>query len=136
MLYLCCPYSHSSPTIREHRYHTSCIAAAKLLQAGIVVFNPLANSIPAEEFGKINLRHDQWMAIDLPILCRSDEILVLSLDGWEQSLGVRKEMFQAMALRKHITLISEADIECLPAIPKTARYFLTSSILTEVYDAD
>ncbi len=131
MLYLCCPYSHPDPAVQLYRYQKACLAQAKLIEAGIVVFSPLANSIPAVELGGLTASHDQFMALDLPILQRCDEILILGLENWEQSLGVKKEMFEALALRKPITLIEETDIENLPAIPPTAKRFLKSSILPD-----
>ncbi len=134
MLYLASPYSHSSQAIQQHRYQKACRATAKLMAAGIPVFSPLCNSVPAVELGGLETDHDGFLAVDIPILQRCDEVLIIGLAGWEQSLGVKKEMFEALALRKPITVIDEADIENLPAIPKTARKFLTSSILTEVYE--
>ena len=134
MLYIATPYSHSDPVVMQQRYKKSCIATAKLMAAGIVVFNPLANTVPVVELGGLDLSHEQFMQLDIPILQRSDEILVVALDGWTESKGVKQEMFEAFSLRKPITLIDEVDIERLPAVPKHARRFLTSSILTEVYD--
>ena len=134
MLYLASPYSHSDPSTRQDRYKKSCRATAKLMAAGVPVFSPLCNSVPAVELGGLELDHAGFLAVDLEILRRCDEVLILGLEGWEASLGVRQEMFEALALAKPIILIDETAIERLPAIPKTARYFLTSSILTEVYD--
>ena len=135
ILYLACPFTHNDPAIREHRYRTSCIAAAKLMKAGIVVFNPLSHSVPINEFLSSVDSHEFWMSMDLPILRRCDELLILGLEGWRESRGVRAEMFEAMALAKPVTQIEEADIERLPAIPKTARHFLKSKILKEVANA-
>jgi len=131
MLYLASPFSHSDPMIRQYRYKKACRATARLIAAGIPVFSPLCNSVPAVELGGLEAEHSTFMAVDLPILQRCDEILVIGLDGWEQSLGVRAEVFEAMHLRKPITVIDEADIDRLPSIPKTARCFLKSEILKE-----
>ena len=134
MLYLACPFTHSEPSIREYRYRMSCIAAAKLMRHGIVVFNPLSHSVPINEFLSDVDSHEFWMSMDLPILQRSTELLILGLEGWTKSRGVRSEMFEAMAYAKPITLIEEADIDLLPKIPKTAKRFLKSEIFTEVAD--
>ena len=128
MLYLATPYAHNDPAVMEKRYHASCRAAAKLLKSGIVVINPLANTIPTIEFGGLELEHDEFLKIDLQILRRCDEVLILGLDQWEKSDGVRLEMFEAMALRKPITLIEESDIESFPGLPKTAKTYLTSTL--------
>lgn len=131
MIYIACPYSHENTAVREHRYRMSCIAASKLFQAGIVAFNPLANSVPAVEFGGIDLAHSEWMSIDIPILLRSDEVLILGLDEWTQSKGVRMELCKALSNAKPITLIDETDIEFLPKIRRSANHFLKSRIFTE-----
>jgi len=137
LLYLACPYTHSCPATREHRFRTACRTAAKLMQSGIAVFSPLSHSVPIAEFvGEVESDHDFWLNQDLPILRRCDELLIVGLDGWTESKGVRKEMFEVLRLRKPITQIGEADIDRLPAIPKTARTYLQSNIFTEVYDAD
>ena len=134
ILYLCCPYSHPDPTVQIYRYQKACRAQAKLIEAGIVVFSPLANSIPAVELGGLTASHEQFMQLDLPILERCDEILILGCEGWEQSLGVRKEMFEALALHKPVTQINEEDIELLPYVKKTSRRFLKSALLPVVED--
>jgi len=134
MIYLISPYTHSDPAVQYHRYRQACRATAKLMAAGIPVFSPLCNSVPAVELGGLEMDHDGFMEIDLPLLHRCDEVLVIGLDGWAESKGVRREMFEALALRKPVVQIEEADIERLPAIPKTARTFLKSNIFTEVYD--
>jgi len=134
MLYLASPFSHPAAAVRQYRYKKACRATAKLIAAGIPVFSPLCNSVPAVELGGLEAEHSTFMAVDIPILQRSDEILVLALDGWTESKGVKQEMFEALSLRKPVTVIGEADIERLPAIPKTAQKYLTSSIFTEVYD--
>jgi len=128
MIYLATPYSHDDPGERQRRYHASCRAAAKLLRAGIAVFNPLANAIPAVELGGLDLEHAEFLEIDLQFLRRSDEVLLLGLDGWEKSDGVRKEIFESFFLKKPVTLITEGDIDNLPVIPKGAKTYLTSNI--------
>jgi nucleoside 2-deoxyribosyltransferase len=75
------------------------------------------------------------MAIDLPILQRCDEMLVLAIEDWQDSLGVRQELGTAIALQKPVTMITEEEIEHLPVITHAAKCFLSSSIFTEVYDA-
>ena len=135
ILYLASPYSHENELIRQRRYHLACRTAAKLMKADIAVFSPLANTIPAVEFGGLELSHHGFLRLDLPMLRRCDELLVLYLDGWQESIGVQQELGEAILLQKPITTIKEHEIERLPAIPKAAKCYLTSSIFTEVYDA-
>ncbi len=137
ILYVACPFSHEKQDVRDYRFRTACRASALLMKAGVVVFSPLSHSVPIAEYvGEVESDHEFWLGQDIPILQRCEELLILGLDGWTESLGVRKEMFEALVLKKPITLIEEADIERLPAIPKTARRFLKSEILTEVTDGN
>ena len=131
LLYLACPYSHSNNIVRKHRFHTACRASALLMKHNIIVFSPLSHSVPIAEHGDLGEDHGFWMSMDIPILRRCDELLILGIDGWTESKGVKQEMFEALSLRKPITVIDEADIDRLPKIPKTARRFLVSKILTE-----
>lgn len=134
ILYLACPFTHPDPAVQEHRYRTSCMASAKLMKAGIVVFNPLGHSVAINEFLSDVDSHEFWMTMDIPMLQLCDELLILGLPGWTDSSGVKAEMFKALAWRKPITLIEEADIDLLPKIPKNAAHYLESEILTEVAD--
>ncbi len=136
MLYLATPYAHENPDVMRKRYETSCRASAKLMSSGTVVFNPLANTVPAVELGGLELEHDEFIAIDLEILRRCDELLVLGLENWRQSVGVNRGIFEAIILKKPVTLIGEADIENLPTIPATATTYLTSRILHEKIEKD
>jgi hypothetical protein len=122
--------------IREKRFHTANRVAAKLIESGIVVFSPLSHRVPiSTEFNDtITLSHEFWMLQDLPILRRCDEMLLLGLSGWKNSLGVSREMFEAMRLKIPITLIKERDIELLPSIPKCAQHFLTSNIFVNIIE--
>jgi hypothetical protein len=108
------------------------------MQAGIVVFSPLSHSVAiSTEFSDtITLSHEFWMLQDLPILRRCDEMLVLGLLGWHDSLGVRQELFEAMNHNIPITFIKEHDIDLLPLIPKRAQHFLTSQIFVNIIDGN
>jgi hypothetical protein len=138
MLYLACPYSHPNPQIRDDRFRIVNHAAAKLMQAGIVVFSPLSHSVPisSELSDTMTQSHEFWMLQDLPILRRCDEILVLGLRGWHESLGVRQEIFEAITYKIPITFIQEQDIELLPSIPRRAQHFLTSQIFVNIIECD
>ena len=135
VLYLACPYSHPDPTMREYRYSTVNRVAAQLMKAGIVVFSPLSHSVPiARHIPELEMSHKFWMDQDLPLLRLCDEVLIVGLDDWTKSQGVKSEMFEALANAKPITLIEEKHIELLPRIPKSAKHFLKSNIFTEIIE--
>ena len=90
MIYLASPYSHLDPDIREQRFHAACCAAAKLLRVGHVVISPVVHSHPLAAQG---LPPDWrfWERCDQTLLERCDRLVVLMLDGWHESEGVRAE---------------------------------------------
>ena len=91
MLYLATPYSHPDPAVREQRFRAACAAAADLIRAGHIVFCPIAHSHPLVEYG-LPTDWAYWERSARAFLERCDEMVVLMLDGWEESVGVRAEI--------------------------------------------
>lgn len=129
VIYLAAPYSSPDPLVEWTRYKTVCRAAAKLMAAGVAVFSPLENSIPAVQLGKLDLDHAGFMKIDKAILARCDELLVLALDGWRESKGVNEELAEAARLRMPYYLVREREIDRLPALSKNSVLYKRSRIL-------
>lgn len=98
-IYLASPYSHADPAIREQRFVAACKAAAKLMLAGDVVLSPIAHSHSIETLG---IGHVQsggfWKTQDVPLLRHADKLVVLMLDGWQESKGIEWEIEMATAL--------------------------------------
>ncbi|GHT40033.1 hypothetical protein FACS189427_13880 [Planctomycetales bacterium] len=67
-------------------------------------------------------------ATPIPILRRCDEVLVLSLSGWDKSVGVQREISEAMSLQKPVSIITEQEIDALPVIAAEAMMFGTSTL--------
>jgi len=101
MLYLASPYSHPNPAVRDERYHAACTAVAKLLREGHAVFSPIIHSHPLVSHG-LPTDWSFWERQDLAHLQRCDELVVLMLDGWEQSVGVQAEIQHAAELGKPV----------------------------------
>ena len=101
MIYLASPYSHSDASVREERFQAACRAAAALIRAGHVVFSPVAHTHPIAAHG---LPYDWnfWERIDSAQLARCDDLVVLTLEGWQQSEGVQAELRLAAELGKPV----------------------------------
>jgi hypothetical protein len=91
MTYLASPYSHPDPAVREARFHAACRAAADLIRAGVIVFSPVVHSHPLVPYG-LPTGWDYWERFDRAALARCDAVAVLTLDGWEDSVGVQAEV--------------------------------------------
>jgi len=105
LCYLASPYTHADPYVREARFDAACRAAAALIRQGKVVFSPVCHSHPICRFG---LPGDWqfWQGQDLKFLEMCNEVVVLKLDGWQQSVGVQAEIAKARALGKPVTFLS------------------------------
>ena len=92
LIYLASPYSHPDPWVREERYQAVLFAAAKLMNAGEIVFCPIAHSHAiGKQLGRI-VDHDFWLRQDQAILEHASKMVVLTLAGWNLSKGVAAEM--------------------------------------------
>lgn len=101
MIYLASPYSHDDPAVREARFRAVCLATAALIRAGNVVFSPVVHSHPLASFG-LPTTWEFWAEQDRHYLACCDELVVLMLDGWEDSVGVREEIRIAKELGKPV----------------------------------
>ena len=91
MIYLASPYSHPDPSVREIRFREACRAAATLIRLGQAVFSPIAHGHPIAAFG-LPTDWRFWEPFDRRQLQRCDEVVVLMLDGWRESVGVQAEI--------------------------------------------
>ena len=108
MIYLASPYSHPDPAVREARYHAACRATASLLRAGMVVFSPVVHSHPLVAFS-LPGGWDFWERIDREYLARCDEVVVLMLGGWRESVGVWAEIEIARESGKPVRFLGVGD---------------------------
>lgn len=91
ILYLACPYSHPQPHVRRHRHDVANLAAAKLISRGFVVFSPLSHSHPIAETG-MDGSWETWERQCLALLDVCSHMLVLTVEGWGESVGLQAEM--------------------------------------------
>ena len=132
MIYLAAPYSHGDAQTRRFRYEKTSEVFMILMKSGISVFSPLNHTVPLVEEFAFDLSHEEYLRLDLEFLRFCDELLVLTLPRWRESVGVIREVAAALRNRKPITLIGPEDIPNLPKIPKGATRFLKSRALKEM----
>jgi hypothetical protein len=102
LLYMASPYTHADAAVRQARFEAACCAAAELIRQGKTVFSPVV-------YSHLLCRHDLpldwyfWEQHDLKFLAACDDVVVLTLDGWEQSTGVQAEIAAARATGKPVS---------------------------------
>ena len=80
------------------------------MKAGVAVFSPIAHSHAICRFG---LPSDWrfWARMDREYLARCDVLAVLTLHGWQESIGVQAEIELARELRMPVVFVAPTDLE-------------------------
>lgn len=89
VVYIASPYSHPDPAVRAARHQAAVEALLTAVRIGVSAYVPIAatGNTTADD-----ITHEQWMRFDLPLLARCDALIVLLLDGWQESAGVQMEL--------------------------------------------
>jgi|SRR6516225_289064 hypothetical protein len=120
MIYLASPYSHPDAGIREQRFQAACRAAATLLRSGHCVFSPVVHSHPLVAHG-LPTGWAFWQHVDLEHLRWCDVVVVLMLEGWEESVGVQAEIRTARALGKPVRYLTLEEVTRSPTFAPLRR---------------
>jgi hypothetical protein len=71
----------------------ACAVAAHLARQGRPAYSPIVYTHPIAIHGGIDpLDHDFWLKFDAPMMEAADSLIVVKMDGWEQSAGIAKEI--------------------------------------------
>lgn len=105
MIYLASPYSHPMPRIRLARFECVCRAAGVMLNRGHNVLSPIAHTHPIAIIMKLPTGFDFWAELDKAYIDRCDEVWVLMISGWENSIGVRFEIDYATSQGKRVLFV-------------------------------
>ena len=101
-LYIACPYSDID---KELSYRVSMGIAAYFINKGFNAFAPIVHSHPIAKFYELPGGFDFWSQIDYQYIDWCDEIVVVMLDGWEESTGVQAEIEYAVMNGKTVSRI-------------------------------
>lgn len=92
LVYLACPYSHPDRDVRLARFEAANKAASVLMRQGMKVFSPISHTHSIAEAGELPLGWEFWNDYDRAFIERSCKVIVLRIDGWQQSAGVTAEI--------------------------------------------
>ncbi len=109
MIYIASPYSNPDPAVREQRFQAACGVAARLLRDGQQVYSPVVHGHPLVGYG-LSAEWSFWEPHDRPHLEHCDEVVVLTLDGWRDSVGVQAELAHAEALGKPVRYVEPDEL--------------------------
>lgn len=110
LVYLASPYSHPNPDVMHARYEKACRAAAALMLRGECIFAPIAHSHRIGQVMGRSTDHEFWLRQDFAILRHCSHCVVLMLEGWDKSVGVREEIDYCVANDIPVSYMHPADL--------------------------
>ena len=106
-VYLACPYWHENPAIREQRFRAVNKVAGILIMRGDIVFSPISHSHPINETLTQRPPNTYWVDFDSAYLQHSYKMVVLMIDGWDRSAGIKAEMAMAKEMGIQTIFVNE-----------------------------
>ena len=98
LVYLASTYSHSDPAVVQKRFEQVSKKASDLMKEGVMVFSPIAHCHPMAMYGSLPGNWEFWEKFDRAYLSCCHKVIVLKLEGWEQSKGVQAEIKIALEM--------------------------------------
>ena len=95
LIYIASPYKHKDGSVMEERFNAVKQTTLEIMREfeDIIPFSPICYTVGLEE--DIDIINFDWYSFDLEFLYRCDILLVLQLEGWENSYGVKLEIEEA-----------------------------------------
>lgn len=103
-VFISMPYSGTLDQMNERVKHAKEYSVI-LLQRGIVPVCPVTSGHLLVEHSDIELSHQSWLQYAYEFFEMCDEVHVLQLQGWKESLGVAEEVYWARRSNKPVTFI-------------------------------
>lgn len=107
MIYLASPYSHKQKNIKSYRYYMTLEAVAMLSKNHPTwfIYSPIVHFHNVASDYDMPTDAAYWWNVNEIAMEKSSEIFVLTLPGWEESLGVRVEINWGLHHDKIIRLV-------------------------------
>ena len=106
-LYLATPYTHPDKRVREYRFEMVTITTGRLMREGLTVFSPISKMHPVAERCGLPTDWEYWEKYDRIAIAHCKELWVLTLDGWDASVGVKAEIEIAKEMGKPVIYLGE-----------------------------
>lgn len=103
MKYLASPYTHDNPDVKKERFEAVCEVASYMMLKGEHVFSPIAHTYPIAVHGGVPTDWDFWGDYDKEFLNFCEELIILMLPGWKESVGVTAEIEYMRELGKKVS---------------------------------
>ncbi len=110
LIYLASPYSHKDEHVRMIRALLVTAVGSMLIEEGIHVYGPITESYSYANINpKIDGKWEFWEEHDLLMIDKCDEVWVLQLKGWRESVGVNAEINYAKLHKKPLRFLELSE---------------------------
>ena len=112
LIYLGSPYTHAEASVREQRFFAVARAAGWLFTVkGIYIYAPISMThqmwLEMQHMPGASFEWQAWAAFDEFMVQKTDEFWILTIPGWEKSVGVTAETAIARKLSLPIRYVNE-----------------------------
>ena len=121
--YLAAPYSNDDKHVRLARFHAINRAAGHLMASGLYIFSPISHGHSIAEDYPLPTGFDYWRRYDAIMLGACDYLIVLTLAGWQKSVGVTSEREMMIELKRPIFYANDESRESLLAVKRAVTQF-------------
>lgn len=90
-IYLAGPYSHPDPAVREDRAIKLTEICARLMREGKVVYSPITHGHWMAERFELPKEWEFWRLHCEAMLLGAHRLVIVTLPGWNESIGVTAE---------------------------------------------
>ena len=102
MIYLASPYT-GPDDVMEQRYALTCKACAGLVKKGFLIYSPIVHWHSIAVAHKLPRSHEFWRTLDYDMIRLSSGVIVLTIDGWQTSIGLSEDLSAANMYHKSVT---------------------------------
>lgn len=92
-------------------------AAARLMEGGAVVYSPIAHGHAVAQHG-LPVTWKFWKAQCQPFIDAAESLIVLMLDGWDDSVGLTYEIEEFERQGKRVTYVTLEELEAEDDLPE------------------
>ncbi len=105
MIFISSPYSHKDKKIEHERYVETCKYAAWLFSLNEKAISPVIIGHPLLQHEKLPGDFTFWKNYSFDLLNNCQQLHVLELDGWEESVGIQHEIIYAQSKEIEVVYI-------------------------------
>lgn len=110
LVYLAIPFYHPSHAIMDLRFQIVSRVAAEFMIKGVHVFSPISHCYPMAKEADLPRGWDYWQHYDRKMIRMCSRMIVLMLDGWKESSGIKHETELAREMGIPIEYIYPGDV--------------------------